>query len=70
VEKKISQYEKDIADMDIKFANPEQSGINLNDKTFFNSYESAKKHLAEMMGEWEKLSFELEELQEKRKLGN
>ena len=56
--------------MDIKLANPEQSGINLNDKTFFSSYESAKKQLAEMLGEWENLSFELEELQEKRKLVN
>ncbi len=70
VEKKISQFENDIADMDNKLANPEQSGINLNDKAFFNSYESAKKQLSEMMGEWEKLSFEYEELQEKRKLVN
>lgn len=70
VEKKISQLEKDIADMDNKLANPEQSGINLNDKAFFNSYELAKKQLAEMMGEWENLSFELEEFQEKRKLVN
>ncbi|BDX38635.1 ABC transporter ATP-binding protein [Tenuifilaceae bacterium CYCD] len=70
VEKKISQFEKDIADMDNKLANPEQSGINLNDKAFFNSYELAKKQLAEMMGEWENLSFELEEFREKRKLVN
>ena len=56
--------------MDNKLANPEQSGINLNDKTFFNSYETAKKQLAEMFGEWENLSFELEELQERRKLVN
>ncbi|MGE0078918.1 MAG: ATP-binding cassette domain-containing protein [Bacteroidales bacterium] len=67
VEKKISQYEKEIADMDNKLANPEQSGVDLNDKSFFNGYESVKKQLVDMMSEWEMLSVELDELQEKRK---
>ncbi len=65
-ESKIEKLEKDIAVFDNNLQNPDNNQIDLNDSNLFVNYESLKKELDNELRNWEKLSYELEILTDKR----
>lgn len=66
-EKAIELSEKEIAEWDSRLAEPEKHGIDLSDGKVFADYNSLKASLAEKVHEWEKLSYELELLEDQLK---
>ena len=65
-ESRIEKLEKDIAVFDNNLQNPDNNQIDLNDSNLFVNYESLKKELDNELRNWEKLSYELEILTDKR----
>ncbi len=65
-ESKIEKLEKDIAIFDNNLQNPDNNQIDLNDSNLFVNYENLKKELNTELRNWEKLSYELEILTDKR----
>ena len=62
IERKIDEHEKFIANTVAILADPTANGVDLSDGSYFQNYEEAKQELAELMGQWEKLQNELEQL--------
>ena len=60
----IMELEEQVAEWDKKMASPEEYGLNLSDSKVFEEYNALKQRLAFEEHEWEKLSYELEILQE------
>jgi ATP-binding cassette subfamily F protein 3 len=58
-EEEIERLEKEIKLCDDKLSNPETYDKLVNDKTFFDNYNSLKKRLEAEMGKWEELSAKL-----------
>lgn len=63
-EAKVGALESKIAEWDARLAEPEKNGIDLSDQKTFTEYNDLKQQLAFEEHEWEKLSYELELLQE------
>lgn len=63
-EAKVGTLESKIAEWDARLAEPEKNGIDLSDQKTFTEYNDLKQQLAFEEHEWEKLSYELELLQE------
>ncbi len=59
-EKEIERLEAEIKVMDNKLANPDTYNQLVNDKTFFDAYNKAKKDLEKEMQSWEELSSKLD----------
>lgn len=64
-EAEIERLEREIAEADRRLADPGQHGIDLNDASFFRSYEELKAELGRRMKRWEELNYELDILKEK-----
>lgn len=64
VEETIARLESEIADWDVRMADPEKYGLDLSDAAVFGEYNALKSRLLTEEHEWEKLSYELELLQE------
>ena len=60
----IMALEEQVAEWDRKLGAPEEHGIDLSDSKVFAEYNALKQKLAFEEHEWEKLSYELELLQE------
>jgi ATP-binding cassette subfamily F protein 3 len=58
-EEEIERLEKEIKQCDDKLSNPDTYEKLVNDKTFFDKYNSLKKKLEAEMGKWEELSAKL-----------
>lgn len=67
IEESITELESAIADFDRKLLDPKGSGIDLSDNEVFREYNRMKEQLKGLMDEWESLSMQLDELNEKRK---
>lgn len=66
-EKAIEKSEMVIAEWDARLASPEKHGINLSDAKVFADYNALKDALSRKVHEWEKLSYELELLEDQLK---
>lgn len=62
-EKQIESLEAEIAEWDEKIANASEHGLDLSDVKVFADYDALKDKLSHQMHEWEKLSYELELLE-------
>ena len=60
-EKKITELETSIAEIEAKLATPEGAS----DTSLYSDYSSLKKELSDTMDTWTELTIELEELNEK-----
>jgi len=65
-ETKIEKLEKEIEQFNNNLQNPESSDIDLNNSNLFVNYEALKKDLDSELRNWERYSYELEILIEKR----
>ena len=64
IEKRIAELEAAIAGWDAKLADPAAHGIDPSDQRVYADYEELKQQLRYEEHEWEKLSYELELLQD------
>ncbi len=60
IESKINEHEKDIKNMDVELATNYDKTVS--DPKFFDYYQTKKKHLEDLMMEWEAIQEELESL--------
>jgi ATP-binding cassette subfamily F protein 3 len=65
IETQIEEQESMIAIMDDQLSRPNEFNVNLEDGSFLEKYNKAKKRLDSYVTEWEKLSEELEEFENK-----
>jgi ATP-binding cassette subfamily F protein 3 len=65
IETQIEEQESMIAIMDDQLSRPDEFNINLEDGSFLEKYNKAKKRLDTYVTEWEKLSEDLEEFENK-----
>jgi ATP-binding cassette subfamily F protein 3 len=59
-ENRVAAIEAEVADWDLRLADPAAHGIDVSDGQVFAQYEALKKSLVHEMHEWEKLNYELE----------
>lgn len=67
LERKIDEMERGLTEWNERLADPASHGIDLSDPSTFSEYAELKASLAREVHEWEKLSYELELLEEELK---
>ena len=65
-EKRITALEADIAEWDVRLADPAAHGIDMADGAVFAAYNELKNKLSHEMHEWEKLNYELDILTDEK----